>query len=755
MAVKGVLLDNIGRCSIIVIILMYMSLYGILVIVGTTAPSPIMYSANPAGDPKQTCSDQNACQIWWNGVLTDMTPQHQALWINMELDRPLEKVTRRPALAGIPLRFTILFNLDVVGVQKDGTETSIVSNSSHGVNIYCPAGSLTCDTALVFTETMLKFPTYRVVCKFFNPYAAFASAPLDPAVNMHFSMGYISQSYTQFEIGAKMFFVVSGSAIFLMYTALLFFGPGVKDDDGNRLSSTYEQRFVWWLGLFSIFFNNPFLILEIENPSIVLAGFNAFCVVTFLTSLLCYWLVLVDTSRLQAENGFDYHIDPSSTKLGVCFWLPKMIFAAIFWTISLAAYMFQRIMLLNDPAYSITEAFPLVSEWFGTFIATISSLYIIYFFALFVLTVRHWRNIRPTNKLVIGLTLFTLILSAVGIFLQAFTAIRTEAILTLAAYSAPNLYVWFLMFAFIPGPRLSPWIQHALQQDQSNTGYPPSNIQMERIVTDTSGVMGRRTNGTRNNDDDGYDDEVRPEDVDIVVDNTNGQRTDASGYDYSSSQPNHRRVTSQTHISSPHAQSTGGSQRQLQRSQYPPQPSRPNTREAPRNNNPSVRPTVRTVSTATQERLMNTRPIPPRTSQPPVAVVDVEDYDDNNVDDDEHYANENLEEEYIETSGTNSRSFAVGKEDDSENEQDYYDDNAAQYNETAEYIPESSSAPSVISSTNAVPKQKNSKPSGPHPSSNPPITNAKLTNGRRTVKNGSNSSERPGNPFADATGKTK
>ena len=763
MAVKGVLLDNVGRCSLFIIMFTYIILYGILVIVGSTGPPPILYSANAAGDPKQICSDPNACTVWWTGVLTDMTPQHQLLWVNMELERPFERVTQRPALASIPLQFSVLYTIDVLGITKDGKETSIVSNSSHAVDISCPPGALTCAPALIFTETMIKYPTYRVITRFINPYAAFSSAPIDSTVKMHFSMGYISQAYTQFEIGVKLFFVVCGSMIFIMYTALLFCGPGVKDDNGQRLSSTYEQRYIWWLGFFCIFFNNPFLIIEMEEPSLILAGFNAFCVITFLTSLLTYWLVQFDLARMQGEQGFEFHIDPSFTKLGLCFWLPKIIFAAIFWTISLAAYMWQRIMQLNDPAYSIAESFPLVSEWFGTFISGIVIMYLLYFFALFVLTMRHWRTIRPTNKLVIALTLFTLILSAVGIFLNAFTAIRSDSILILAAYSAPNLYIWFLQLAFIPGPRLSTWVQHALEHDQGHDAryrYPTTGNRFDQMTTDTSGVMGNTTN-----------DDVQPEDVgvDIMEEEDEEQQQPYYNQNAKNNYRNQQRAVYQTQ-SVQRTQAVSPRQTQASRTQYPPQSSRSSINNRDFNDVPVAKTVPMTTrggrrsmnsTTVTQTR----KPVPTQ-SRRNVAVNDViddeEQHDyypeeqDGHQDEEQGYNDEYTDEQLH--AYHDSQSFSVGEVDDDEayhqstvpvQQQQQYnntDDNEEYYEESTqpasnEYIPDTNEQ--TINQPNNVSKIKSSKPNGPRPNT-----------GRKNRGNLSNLG-RPGNPFADSTGKNK
>jgi hypothetical protein len=500
MGAKGVLLDSMGRCSVVCAGLLYAGAFLLFVIVGATGPSPTLTASNPRADISTPCPVPSSCEVTWLGALTDMSPHHQMMWVEMEMERPVEKVTGRPALAFLEVTFPLQFAVNVTGVAADGTEQAVVRDSRHTAMVTCPAGSPVCRKLTLFTQPLVKWPTFRIVAAFSNPTAAFASAPIDATVNMKFDMGFVSQAFTTFELGAKMFFVTCGGIFWLAYTVLLFTGPGVKDEaTGARLSSTYEQRYVWFLGLFSILFNDPLFALAVDNPTIELAGFNAFCVVTFLAALLTFWLVQFDLARIQGEGGLSFEIDPARTKLGVCFWLPKVVFASVFWSISIASYMWLRISQINDPGYDPVEAFPLVAKWFASFIATIVSLYLLYLFALAVLSCRRCGTMRPANRFIFAITLFTLLMCTVGIFLNAFTPVRSDAALLLTAYGAPNLYVWTLLFANLPAPKAPQWVHDMLADGGKAGGEQLAHD--EAVTADTGGVLG------------GEDDGVAPEDV--------------------------------------------------------------------------------------------------------------------------------------------------------------------------------------------------------------------------------------------------
>ena len=70
---------------------------------------------------------------------------------------------------------------------------------------------------------------------------------------------------------------------------------------------------MWWLGLFLILFNDPLFPMSLEKPDLAYAGFSAFGTVTFVTSLLFYFIVQLDLMRIQGEGGLHVFLDPHVT----------------------------------------------------------------------------------------------------------------------------------------------------------------------------------------------------------------------------------------------------------------------------------------------------------------------------------------------------------------------------------------------------------------------------------------------------------
>jgi len=518
---KSVLLDSASAPTVCFLGVAYVTLFLVCAIIGATGPPAVLFSSNPAADTDAVCADPASCEIAWVGRLTDMTPLHQLMWLQLRVERPLVPSTSAPALLGVPVPITLSFNMDVTARSKAGEATVLVNNASHAAHSFCAPGALLCDSAVIFAQADLSFPTYELVARFHSPLADFAGGgvPLAGAhAKLHFVMGYVNPAYTTFEIGVKMFFVAATGIIWLAYSMLLCGGPGTHDEDepGVKLRTSPEQAFVWWLGLFLILFNDPLFPMALDKPNIAYSGFAAFGTVTFVTSLMFYFIVQLDLMRMQGEGGLHFFLDPhvAAEKLGVCFWLPKAIFLAVFWTVSLAAFMLQRVMIAQDPTYNVVEANPQFAAWLGTFIAVMVGLYLAYFCALLVLSLRHYATMRPANRFTLCITLITLVVLAVGVFLDAFTSVRSDSALMLALYGAANLYVWTLSLAFVPAPRAPYWVREALGRggDGSERYAGDGDTHelheaAEDVAVDTTGVLGAGEEGEYEDEEEAEEDE--------------------------------------------------------------------------------------------------------------------------------------------------------------------------------------------------------------------------------------------------------
>jgi hypothetical protein len=135
-----------------------------------------------------------------------------------------------------------------------------------------------------------------------------------------------------------------------------------------------------------------------------------------------------------------------------------VLFAGIFWTLSVASFSFVRLAQLDDPTFSIQESVGSeVLTWFSTFLSLLAAAYIIYLFALLVLAFRRLRTMRPSYRFVLGLSLATAVVILIGVFANTYTALRETSAAFLASFGAANLYVWTLLLLHLPSAAKPAW----------------------------------------------------------------------------------------------------------------------------------------------------------------------------------------------------------------------------------------------------------------------------------------------------------
>jgi hypothetical protein len=274
-------------------------------------------------------------------------------------------------------------------------------------------------------------------------------------------MLYVPASYTVFQMGWKYFFVTASILVWLTYTVLLW---GSKDANGARFSTSFEQNYVWALGFMLIWFNDPSFAASVLHPNFGISAFYALCVVTFLTLLLMFWAIYFHIAVLQSEGGSTWTLDGHRNKLGLWFWIPKIIFACIFYLSTLTLYLFSRYMQLTDASYNMGESLQSpIGEYFTSIVFIIVGLYILYLFVLLVLGCRNIKRMRRGYRFFIAMTLITFVIIIVGLYMNAFTSTRSTSGTYLMMYGVANIYVWLLQLSYLPSAAPD-------QQDADTTG---------------------------------------------------------------------------------------------------------------------------------------------------------------------------------------------------------------------------------------------------------------------------------------------
>jgi uncharacterized membrane protein YgcG len=278
----------------------------------------------------------------------------------------------------------------------------------------------------------------------------------------------INPAFTRFQINSKYtFFCLS----LIMLAGWLYFflrGAGGRDPTrvGGRLPSSPEQIWMTVLGGWLVWANDPFAAVALTTPSFAAAGFYAFCLVTFVTLLLLYWMVTFDMARDLSDStgvGAGVNSQGASAQLArrfscsafgaaVCFWLPKVIWCIVTWMLVLSLYLVQSANQISDPTYSIFTAFPLLYQYFRFFIIVWGLFYIIYVGVMIISGFYQCRVITPASRYILAITVITLASILAGLFGQGLlpTQVSSASIYLMVAQGAANLYIYFLMIAYLP-----------------------------------------------------------------------------------------------------------------------------------------------------------------------------------------------------------------------------------------------------------------------------------------------------------------
>lgn len=457
---KGLHLDTFGPKRSFGSAVLYLLCLFIIFIIGFVAPNAY---ENDKSTVMGTCPDPSNCEVTLDVIFEDMDAYKQLAELEIAVHRPLSNVTNAPVMANQLLYFFQLWKLHVTNehgeVLADNKMISTqvlcfpISDKDMAAGLNGEKPFPACSSIHAFGQSLLLHKQYNVQITLINPFDAFKDIEgIKPDVQVTVTKTSINPGYTRFESGWKIFFCVLTIFIWVYYVFVLFCGKSAKDVDGKRLRTPMQQSWLVVLGLLLFFYNDPAFIASITSPSISLAGFQGLCTATFLAALLLYSLIVLDLARKQGENGSQ--VFRMKTKgQGAWFWIPKILICCICWALLFAIYVFQRIMAIQDPSFDIYNALGTdFTRWINGFIAAFIVLYILYVFGLLVLSFRNYSTMHPSNKFFIGITLFTMLLVVIGLFVSSFASVRMKSAAFITSYGTVNFYIWMLMILFRPGP---------------------------------------------------------------------------------------------------------------------------------------------------------------------------------------------------------------------------------------------------------------------------------------------------------------
>lgn len=489
---KVQLIDRAGNAGSFGLAVAFFSAFFIFLIAGGAAPNENaseVLSNSGAPTRCEGAAPFSNCVVEYKTSVA-VTPYNQNVWVSLQLLRPTDTGTTRPALPSLDLRYSFQYWIDAVAVDKNGGRTKVVENATHLANMFCPrlqpamtqASQSPCiflanaDTYLVrpitgavFQQSFIKAAAYEITLRMKDPLSGFTDngiTNLDGNVTLVLQAYKVSEKFTTFQLGAKYFFFAVSLIMFSVYTWALYAGPGARDPDTKaQLPTTEHQRWCWWLSLGLVFANDPLFAAHLLQPSIEVAGFFAFSSFSFTVTLLFYWLVMFDRARIETFKTLEFTRSPkgcykrcvaglSRTASAMCFWMPKIILMLLFWVLTLAGYMYQMYQRVSDPAYNIFETINEQGDFmrfFDPLVALLISIYVIWIVFLVFIAMCGCKRVSLSGRFVMGVTM-SAILFVIAAFIASenFGANRQSSLVFMLQYGALNSYMWFLQIAFIP-----------------------------------------------------------------------------------------------------------------------------------------------------------------------------------------------------------------------------------------------------------------------------------------------------------------
>lgn len=150
---KGLLVDNLGHCSLAVASVAFLLAFLGAVTAGALGPPIFSAASNDAATLNVNCPDRTSCNVTWTGTLTDMSPYHQVMWLNGNMERPKMK-DGSYALSGFPASWMMEYDIDLFAIQSDGTLVLLAQNVPHRLPMSFGKDDVKSGDALLFATTV-------------------------------------------------------------------------------------------------------------------------------------------------------------------------------------------------------------------------------------------------------------------------------------------------------------------------------------------------------------------------------------------------------------------------------------------------------------------------------------------------------------------------------------------------------------------------------------------------------------------------
>lgn len=169
------------------------------------------------------------------------------------------------------------------------------------VEITCPKGSHVCERNTFIFYPEINHSSYKLEIELDTGHLA---AQFD---SFHFTAVTANSKYTMFLLLLRyslfLLSVIMGSRYFKTYWSL------------NKFVRTFEHKAIFWMSIFLILFNDPFYAATILKANIFFSVLSTLFVCIFLTSLILFWIVMLQRMHREPASAETKLFNTKSTKL--------------------------------------------------------------------------------------------------------------------------------------------------------------------------------------------------------------------------------------------------------------------------------------------------------------------------------------------------------------------------------------------------------------------------------------------------------
>ncbi len=328
--------------------------------------------------------------------------------------------------------FTATFEVNLLEV--DGMPGN--HSSKHKRTFVCKKGDSFCDDIYLYHLDFINYTNYTIEVKLSNETDKSAPNVVTALSNMYFVLEYNDDVYTLFELWFRFTFLI------LTFIVIIVFSHKLRQYRWTDWQ--VEQKWTAFILFGLMAANNPFFALELIFEGWFPTFLDQVLLVTFVSMLFLFWLVMFDGVRKDAVQ-----------RTLLKFYVPKVVLIALFWLTALVAFTLSELRRLDDPVYDVTTDDPA----FIFFVVGEIIVAVIYLFWLTYVIVRACMESRTFPLLGVRIRFFALftlsviVVMVAGITFETFgptTAIKGNPMTLLSYLSLYNFYVYVLAFMYLP-----------------------------------------------------------------------------------------------------------------------------------------------------------------------------------------------------------------------------------------------------------------------------------------------------------------